>query len=320
MSDVFISIDTEFSAGGYFASKGQPVTDQAVYCRIGETSHGLGFMLKTFAEFGVKATFFVEAAHTALMGFDAMKPAVADIASAGHDIQLHLHPMWADKSRPVNDSMENLELSEALDLLDIGLTAFEKWGLKQPIAFRAGNLQMGRHVYDALARAGIPVSSSVGMAIHRPRDEQLHLQSGVHLVGKTIEVPVLTYQDLAFGNRNHLKNLTITGCSAAETRAVMRQAAKILDDIVVLTHPFEFIKRNDPSYCDITVNRVNQQRLTKLCAMLSTHDDFSWQTFSGKFPTWRAATIAPAAEIKAPFHLVIGRIIENQLNDRLAWF
>jgi hypothetical protein len=82
--NVYITVDTEFSAGGHFHNSAKvPITDRSVYREIGGQSHGLGFMLKTLKETGLKATFFVEGAHTYLLGFEEMRRPVQEILEAG---------------------------------------------------------------------------------------------------------------------------------------------------------------------------------------------------------------------------------------------
>lgn len=327
MSDILITIDTEFSAGGLFSGKGSPVTEQSISCMIGGQSHGLGFMLDTFHETGAKATFFLEAAHTAYLGFDAMRPVVDDIRSAGHDIQLHLHPMWLQASghvpgQPVCDSAAAMDEGGLRQMFETGCEAFRRWGVPHPVAFRAGNLQMGRLVYDTMAEFGIPVSSSIGRAIHESDDPVLRLDHGCHTIGKAIEVPVLGYADMKLAGRTHWKNLTITGCGTSETKAVIRRAVKAgLKDIVLLTHPFEFIKRHDRSFSDLSVNRVNQKRLRKLCQLIAEDPALSVSTFTDKAPIWAEATTAgPAAQITAPLPSVMARVAENRLNDLFRWY
>src|SRR5579863_4918117 len=185
MTHVLITIDTEFSAGGCFdhPRRSGPITDQAVFCRINGKSHGLGFLLATFARFDIKATFFVEAAHTLMLGFEPMRPAVDAILQAGHDVQLHIHPMWLDApvnsnpGAPRNDSMANLDDVSCAQVIESGLAAFTAWGAPRPIAFRAGNLQMGRGTYRVLREREIPISSSIGVAIDHPRERELWIES-----------------------------------------------------------------------------------------------------------------------------------------------
>src|SRR5262249_58215776 len=93
--EVCITIDTEFSIGGNFENPAlAPIAEPIVLGRIGEKEQGLGFLLDSFSEFGVQATFFVEALQTAYFGDEPMGRIAGRIAAAGHDVQLHLHPCW----------------------------------------------------------------------------------------------------------------------------------------------------------------------------------------------------------------------------------
>ena len=104
--------------------------------------------------------------------------------------------------------MEALDEAEAGFLIETGLASFETWRAPRPLAFRAGNLQIGRPAYRALKANGIAISSSLGLAIHRTRDASLWIENGRQRIEGVLEVPILTYSDLKFGRRRHLKNLT----------------------------------------------------------------------------------------------------------------
>lgn len=59
--EVCITIDTEFSIGGNFEDPAlTPVAEPMVLGSVGGKEQGLGFLLESLAEFGVRATFFVE--------------------------------------------------------------------------------------------------------------------------------------------------------------------------------------------------------------------------------------------------------------------
>lgn len=325
MSDVFITIDTEFSAGGYFSGTGGPVTDRAVFCTIDGKSHGLGFLLETFELHGIRVTFFIEAAHTHVLGVEPMKPAVNAILDAGHDVQLHIHPMWLQRDIgpgvQINDSMEKISVEKAKEAFEVGLHAFDAWGVSTPIAFRAGNLQMGRNAYAAMETFGIPVSSSLGLAIHDPADPSLRLFSGVHQIGKVLEVPVLTYRQFGIGRFARPKNLTVTGCGTRETAEVLNKAWRAgMEDIVLLTHPFEFIKRSNRCYDQIHINRVNQVRLMQLCHHIASTDTLNCMTFTAKHPHWSSGGVRHTSSISAPMIASLQRIVENKLNDWLTWY
>src|SRR5215472_294459 len=84
--EVCITIDTEFSVGGNFGDPAlPPVAEPIVLGSVGGKEQGLGFLLDSFAEFGVRATFFVEALQTAYFGDEPMGSIARRIAEAGHD-------------------------------------------------------------------------------------------------------------------------------------------------------------------------------------------------------------------------------------------
>jgi hypothetical protein len=94
-TEICITIDTEFSIGGNFDNpRLSPIAEPIVLGTIDGKEHGLGFLLDSFAEFGARATFFVEALQTAYFGDEPMGTIAKRIAQAGHDVQLHLHPCW----------------------------------------------------------------------------------------------------------------------------------------------------------------------------------------------------------------------------------
>jgi hypothetical protein len=330
MTNVLITIDTEYSAGGYFEhpETENPVTDQVVFCRIGDRSHGLGFLLETFAEFGVKATFFIEGAHTLMLGPEPMRAAVAAILDAGHDAQLHIHPMWLAgengriPTRPVNDSIHAMDEESCRRAIEAGQAAFSAWGAPPPSSFRAGNFAMGRAAYRTLSSCGIPISSSIGVGISRPDETELWIEGGRRIIDGVVEVPVLAYADAHFGARRHLRNLSITGSGTSETAAVLLNArAQGVEDVVLLTHPFEFIKKYDFRYRDLEPNRVNQRRLRKLCAWLSASEGaFKTVTFTERAGAWLERGEAQSAPVLAPLSTSLMRMVENKLNDSIRWY
>jgi hypothetical protein len=91
--EVCITIDTEFSIGGNFEDPAlAPVTEPIVLGSVGGREQGLGFLLDSLGEFGIRATFFVETLQTAYFGDEPMGGIARRIAAAGHDVQLHSPP------------------------------------------------------------------------------------------------------------------------------------------------------------------------------------------------------------------------------------
>ncbi|MFO1428793.1 MAG: polysaccharide deacetylase [Candidatus Competibacteraceae bacterium] len=329
---VFLTIDTEFSIGGAFSDpiRNQPVGAQAVLCDIDRKSQGLGFLLDTFAGFGIKATFFVEALNTHYFGDPPMRDLALRIRAAGHDVQLHLHPAWTYfknldwmdrlRSDPPSDHMYGRTLDRLNQWLADGIAAFERWGLRRPVALRTGSLMVDKTVYQAMELAGIPVGSNVGLALYWPEDPVLQLFSGIHRIGSIVEACVTTYIDLALGNRAHYKTLTITGSSWQEIRTLLWRAHQAsVESIVILTHPFEYVKNKSVDFSKLLPNRMNQRRLSGLCEFLQDHKDcFEIMTMDQLASAPSVTASADNVIIKVPILRAIGRIVQNSLNDRIA--
>lgn len=281
---VCITIDTEFSIGGAFADACRtPVGEQMVWCDVDGVSQGLGFLLEQFRKYGVSATFFVEALQRLYFKHDPMAPIARRLSDEGHEVQLHIHPCWSVfahddwyarvQAQPRQDDFAGREEDNSLVLINQGLGIFADWDVPQPQVFRAGSLQHDAALYRATARAGIPYSSHVGLAIYDSGDEAYRLYSGVHRRHGVLECPLLTFQDWRIGGQRHLKSLTIAGTSFAETRQLLLQAhAAEVPLVVLLTHPFEYVQRAEHGG-RVRRHRVNQQRLQQLCSFLHGHSE-----------------------------------------------
>ena len=321
---VHITVDTEFSIAGAFQdpARHQPVGSRAVYCPINGASGGLGFMLETLEQHDVRATFFVEALNTCYFGDEPMGAIAREIAGAGHDVQLHLHPCWAYFERedwvqtlqtdPPNDDITLRPVEEVERLIRLGREAFERWGIAAPKVLRTGGLRVGQGVYEAMRRCGMDIASNIGLAIYRPAEPDLHLHGGWHDVAGVREFPVTTYTDLRLRGRDHLKTLTVTGTSWPEMRILLQRARALhVSDVVVLTHPFEYVKHRDVTYETLYPDRISRRRLQNLCAFLANEPDFEAACMSavGEEPALGADTL-----LEVPPWLAAGRMLVNRIN------
>lgn len=283
---VCITIDTEFSIGGAFADATRtPVADQHVWCKVKGHSEGLGFMLETFRKHAVQATFFVETVQrNYFKDADPMRPIAQAIHAAGHEVQLHSHPVWSlfehddwrERARTAKhpDFFFGRQFDDTVRLLQQGIDSFADWGLPRPRAFRSGNLQHDENLFKALAQVGIPYSSNVAVSVFHTGDDRYALYSGTHERLGVLECPVLTYSDWQLGARKHMKALSITGTSFAETRVLLDKAqAAGVPLVVILTHPFEFVQKDDLAYRHARAHKVNQERLAQLCAYVQDNGD-----------------------------------------------
>ena len=325
-TEICISIDTEFSIAGHFQNPDAlPVSDVMVYGEVDGREQGLGFLLETFERHGISATFFVECANFFYFGDEPMKAVVERIQAAGQDIQLHVHPVWLSFVQdeipgnfPRNDYCAYRDFDDLRRIFELCIEVFERWVGKPPVAIRTGSLVTDENVYKVMAALNIPLASNIGTGIFQPEPSLRH-DSGRHLIHGVMEVPVFTYNDRDIAGRVHRKSLQITSCAWPEMEQLLwRGRHSGVENIVILTHPTEFIKRRDYRYREITRNRVNQQRLEKLCAFIGEHPgDFQSVDFGSHCEAWSAEELQQPFIGVPPVYPLL-RKLHNGLND-LLW-
>ncbi|MEM7042801.1 MAG: polysaccharide deacetylase [Pseudomonadota bacterium] len=330
-TEICITVDTEFSIGGAFADpeRNRPVGEDRVHCPVDGHDQGLGFILRTLSAYGQQATFFVETVNVAYFGDLPMGRVVDVLLESGQDVQLHLHPHWQvfahddwpDRVRngPPNDLCANLEIDRLSALMTEGIDTFQRWGAPRPMALRTGNLSAGRTVYQVMHEVGVPLASNIAAGYAPPAESSLRLMGGLHRINGVVEAPVLSYAQLRLGAWSKLRMLAITAASWPETRALLMAARRSgLSPIIILTHPFEFIKETGKS--GDRPNHVNQRRLQKLCAFIAENpDDFTMATFGRQGRNWLEGEARAAPLLTAPLNAVIGRVMANAMNDRVSF-
>jgi hypothetical protein len=328
-TEICITIDTEFSIGGAFQdpTRRSPIGPARVLCEADGRENGLGFLLDTFGEHGIAATFFVEALQGAYFGDAPMGGIIERILAAGQDVQLHLHPCWRYFHDPdwrnslarmaPNDDCDGRTAAEMQDIIAEGIASLRRMGAPPPVALRTGNLRADSAVYAAMAACGLRVASNIGAAVFLPREPELQLLGGRHWIGGVLEVPVLTYVQLPRWTGRPDRLLTITATSWQETESLLWRARKqSVETIVLLTHPFEFIKHSPGNPDDTHSNRINQRRLERLCGFIATHPgDFTSRSFVQAAPRWLAAGAMDQPRLQAPLGAVLSRMCENKIND-----
>lgn len=280
---VCITIDTEFSIGGAFADpRRKPVGEAMVRCDVDGRSQGLDFILDCLGRNRLQATFFVETLQRHYFGAsDPMCALARRAAGAGHEVQLHLHPCWAIfqypdwrervRLRPRQDDFAGRDPASTRALLRQGLETFADWGLPPPQVFRSGNLQHDDALYVALAEAGIPYASNVGLAVYDSGQPAYRLYAGRHLRHGVQECPVLTFAAWPPW-RPRLKTLTVAGTGLREIITLLERArAAGLEQVVLLTHPFEYVQSRGHDFALLRPHAINQRRLRGLCDYLGTH-------------------------------------------------
>jgi len=328
-TEIYITIDTEFSIAGHFddPEKYAPLAEPVVSCKVNGEDNGLGYILKIFEKYSVKGTFFVECANYYYFGDSPMKKIVEQINASGHDIQLHIHPVWLSFNKnpgvvtfPRNDDCTG----RSYDELKAGVTAcieiFQKWVGRRPMAVRTGSLRVDENVYKVLYDLGVPMASNIALGIYMPDSRNLHHFSGRHIIDGVHEISVFSYEDTNFGIAKNIKSLQITSCSWPEMKYLLIKARELgITNIVILTHPFEFVKKSDFQYTRLRKNRVNQNRLENLCEFVKANNrDFEFKTFTDLYEE-RVPEELDQPLLSIPFYYRLGRKLHNKIND-LIWY
>ena len=330
VTEVCITIDTEFSIGGNFDNPELfPIAEPVVLGTVNGKEHGLAFLLNSFREYGVRATFFVEALQTAYFGDEPMGGIARRIADEGQDVQLHLHPCWLHYEPAAqgalngtkNDSCAGRSDAELDRFFQSGLAAFRRWGLPRPVAVRAGNFQVDANFYRGAARSGLTLSSSVALPVYRPSDEPLVLVGSRCRIEQVLEFPVC-YYSYPLGLNKRLRPLAITSSSSTEILSALWQAHEYgISPVIILTHPQEYIKRMDSRYATLRRNRVNQTRLKTVLQFLRQHGD-EFVTV----PIYAIKEDGPSAmgydmpAISISARQAMARMAENAINDLVWWY
>ncbi|MEE4201735.1 polysaccharide deacetylase family protein [Erythrobacter sp.] len=299
MTRVYITIDTEYSSGlcrGVGARDREDNFARSVACKTTEGPRGVPYQLALFAEYGIKAVFFVDPMPALVWGVAAIEDVVGPIVEAGQDVQLHCHTEWlaaAGAANPlgIRASGQNLydfAFEDQLAILDYSRSTLMMAGAPAPVAFRAGNYGANDDTLRALADLGIAYDSSHCPAL--PGASRITLgpeaRDPLHHAG-VIEVPVGSIGELGGGQRH----AQITALTLAEMRAALRHAREQeRESFTLVSHSFELINRRT-----LAANRIVQRRLEGLCHTIASMKGLASATYASDPPK-----VAPAASAPSP--------------------
>lgn len=282
-TNVVLTIDTEPSVAGALerTSQHKPLIHEPVAGIVDGQSEALGFIIKCLTEHELVATFFVETAHEAYFSNSPMERYVVELMNARQDVQLHLHPVWQsfDKngvktSSGVTDQCSELEVDVLTELMRDGCDLLEKWTGKVITGMRPGNYSTAKNVFTALSNAGIRYSSCISVASAPPDDPELQVVYGKHIFSGVSELPVTCFKDKGPIGRGGWRPMQVTSLSASEMIDILEKAHSAQhESVVIVTHPFEFLKRDNAQFHNLRINRMVQNRFKKLCFFLQQNRD-----------------------------------------------
>lgn len=324
-TQVVLTIDVEPSVAGAFANKNhRPLIHEPVAGVVGGNSEALGFLVATLNRYGLAATFFVETLHTRYFSDAPMGGYVEQLVRAGHDVQLHLHPCWLafengrrQHAAPVTDQCSQLELAQLAALIDEGARQIHGWTGRRPTGMRTGNFSTALSVSAAMKAAGLSYASNICIAVNRPAEAELAVAGGAYDFAGIRELPVTCFVDNGPVGHGRLRPMQITALTAHELIGLLNKAHQHRNRVVVIvTHPFEFVKKSDVRYHNLRRNRVVQYRLRRLCRFLSDNRD------RFEVVPLAAAAGAGCAAWKELQGSAVGSLIRaaaNMINDKLSF-
>lgn len=260
---------------------------------------------------GICATFFVEPLFAYRFGVEPLAEIIRIIRASGQDVQLHLHPEWADETQPplvgANGAKRPLlsqySLEEQTVLIRKARDMLIQAGAPAPCAFRAGSYGCNRDTMIALSQNGIKFDSSVNpgrgwSGADLPADKR---GQRITALEGCIEYPITVYSDVP----GRLRQAQVGSTSFSEFVHLLRRArSQDRSAFVIISHNFEMLipGKSEP-------DAIVVRRFTQLCEFLAEHrKEFTACTFAeaGEQIDMREPEI-----LRSPPSHVAGRFMEQ---------
>ena len=307
MTAVYITIDTEYSAG-FAKAEGTHLRAEnfarSIACDTPAGSVGIDFQMTVLEENGLRGVFFVDPMPALVWGVESIADIVQPVLLRGHDVQLHVHTEWlelAGSANPLGErtggNIADFEYEDQLAILDYARTTLMAAGAPAPCAFRAGNYGANDATLRALSKLGIGYDTSHAPGIpDSPCDISLSNDDRQPVAHEgVIAVPIGCVAN--FGR--DYRHAQITALSAWELLAAIRHArTNGLPSFTVVSHSFELLSRDRSQ-----INHIVQKRFERFCAGLAAMPGVYSATYTGTPPQPAKAidpnAILPLSEVRS---------------------
>ena len=267
VTNVFITIDTEYSAGLHQRGATQAENfARSIACETSRGSVGIEYQMDVFDRHGLTGVFFVDPMPALLWGTEAIAAIVRPVLARGHEVQCHVHAEWLQFAPagnplglPAHRNIADYEFEQQVQLLTYARDVLVEAGAPAPIAFRAGNYGANDDTLRALRWAGMRYDTSHCPGI-ATSDCRISLgaedRAVMHHAG-ALEVPVGAVRDWD----GSLRHAQLTALSHRElTEAVLHARDAGLGSFTVVSHSFELLSRDRSR-----VNEVVKRRFERFC-------------------------------------------------------
>lgn len=328
--NVFITVDAEHSIGGAFSDPTlNPVgNDKRIFGKIGNKEYGIPLIIEIARRYDLPLTFFVEVFSKSYFGEDETKKVCDYILDKGYEIQLHLHPLFLNFGRPnpkelfYEATINSYNEDTQAEMIEAGKDILIRYGVKDPIAFRAGGFAADLNTLIALRRNGILIDSSYNRRyLGFPCKLNTLDINDLYKVMGVLELPITNFIEFSWlGGRP--KPLDINGVSFYEIKRVLEMAPICeLFNITILMHSFSFIHNSDVQYWKVRPRWGVIRRFEKLCEYLNNNKEiFNVRTIGSLIQeNLIVVNKSPNVMPRLPFLLSMVRLIE-QAKERLNFF
>ena len=277
---VYITVDTETSMGGAWRNAGPPLPlARTVFGENHSGTHGIPLIMNILEEHGFTATFFVEVFCSYVLGLEEVGKVCDSIQKRGHDVQLHVHPVFRFYWEYLNgspprerDLMFQLPPDEQRRLLQDAVALFRQLTGRTPKAFRAGCYGASEETLVALRENGVWIDSSYNLTyLDKTCGFRYRPLNAPQLIEGVYEFPVTNFN---WGRRGTYMPLEISAVSVFEILTTIRSLQdRGCKDVVLVFHSFSFLKRRTARFEKVRPDRIVIQRFRKLCRELSSMRD-----------------------------------------------
>jgi hypothetical protein len=264
MKPLIVTVDTELSN---FPG------EQGLFGHVNGEDWGLGRMLRSFAELGLRATFFLDVYGRREAHVAAQRRAAEMIFAAGQDLQLHTHPGPAfDPARP---RLRDYPLERQIEILEFGCSRLREWTGLRPRLHRAGDWGADRATLRALRQCGMVADFSASpWSPNCGYDPALIQHNGWTRIDGLLCGVGTCYRDRLTGR---MRRLDVGGVSMAEMADVARHG---IDPLFLTLHSFSLM-------------RYNKQR-TRFVAATDYIDRLAWLLERGRALGYEACSAMDA--------------------------